>query len=188
MNAEKNIEKVFSVLEKIAGTIILLLAVLTVVNVIMRRLFNLPIFGVTEIVEYGTLLAMCLAAGNSSFKRVHPSVNILVDRLKKRTRYIVSAFVDGICALVMSYTGIGLIPNALTSISESRVTESLGIPYSIVYGLIIICVLAVAVAYLLLVFFDIRAFAKKEPNLNLIEKNGADINIDSTLGDKHKTN
>jgi len=154
MGEKSKIIKFFEILEKIACFIIFALACLTVINAIARRAFNTPIYGVTEIVEYGTLAAICLAAGNATLNRVHPAVSLLTNKLKPRTALAVLLCTDFVSLAVLLYVGIGLVPNVAAAATGGRVTDSLGISYGIVYGLVVLCIFVVAAAYVLLMGRD----------------------------------
>lgn len=159
MKTRASIDSVFVLLEKVAGIIILLLVILTAVNVVARRAFNLPIFGITEIVEYGMLAAICLASANASFQREHPSVSLVTGLLSEKARTRVQFMVDFACMAVLSYVGAGLLPNIFSSESMQRVTESLGVPYVLVYVLIDLCIFVVALAYGLLAWRGAKELA-----------------------------
>lgn len=52
---EKTMNQIWGVTTHISNLFLFALMMLVVINVIARRLFNAPIFGVTELVCYGSL-------------------------------------------------------------------------------------------------------------------------------------
>ncbi|MEA4954519.1 MAG: TRAP transporter small permease [Pseudoflavonifractor sp.] len=173
MRTRKVISTIYKYTEYIGCAIIALLAFLVVLNVITRRFFSLPIFGITEIVQYGTLAAISLAAANTTYLRNHPSVSILVDLLKPKAKSLTCAVTELISMGMLGYVGWNLIPNTVKEFNGFRTTESLFIPYWVISAMILFCILSVMVTELILMITDIVAAVKPETYVD--EKKGLSL-------------
>lgn len=84
------------------GAICLMVMMFWVVaDVIMRGLFNRPIIGSYEIVEYMMVAFVFMSFAHAQFCRVHICVPVVVEKLSPRTRAAVDAF-TGIVTLGMA--------------------------------------------------------------------------------------
>lgn len=184
MRTRKIISTIYKYTEYIGCAIIALLAFLVVLNVITRRFFSLPIFGITEIVQYGTLAAISLAAANTTYLRNHPSVSILVDLLKPKAKSLTYAVTELISMSMLGYVGWNLIPNTVKEFNGFRTTESLFIPYWIISAMILFCILSVMVTELILMITDIVAAVKPETYVD--EKKGLSLEGSNAIEEAKK--
>lgn len=155
MQTKNIIKDVFRWMEYAGCAIIAILVIAVVLNVISRQL-GYPLFGITELVQYGTLAAISLAAANTTYLRSHPSVGILVDAFGVRGKAIASIITDLISAAILGYIGWNLLPAAIKEFQGFRTTESLFIPYWIINALILFCIFSVMLCLLILTVFDIQ--------------------------------
>jgi TRAP-type C4-dicarboxylate transport system permease small subunit len=82
---------------RIAGGLALVgMMMLTVVDVILRRVFNSPIFGSVDIVGFMAVIVLACAMPYTHSQRGHVGVNLLVQRLSSRTQ----AAIDSITSLI----------------------------------------------------------------------------------------
>lgn len=154
MKTKNIIRDIFHWMEYAGCAIIAILVVFVVLNVISRQL-GYPIFGITELVQYGTLAAISLAAANTTYLRSHPSVGILIDTFGVRGKAIASIITDLISAAILGYVGWNLLPTAIKEFQGYRTTESLFIPYWIINALILFCIFSVMLCLVILAVFDI---------------------------------
>lgn len=176
MQALRNItEKLSKLLNSIALVLLFFTAAITVINVISRAAFNAPIFGVTELVQYGVLAAVALAAPFGTLNHCHPTVDILVDALPVKVRNGFRVFTNVMTMVFFGVFAVKLWPFLIDMIHSHRVTESLFIPYWIINAFIELCMISVFIVELILCvehiyllskgkndFKDIDAGAEKE--------------------------
>ena len=160
----KMIGKILQDAEYVSCVILAFLAVLIGINVLSRRFFNAPIYGSTELVQYGTLAAICFASANTTWRREHPCVGLLIDALKPRGRSIARMLTDLASAVILAICGINLIPFFVEQVVSARVTETLYIPYWIISGLILFAIFTVMLVMAALTIYDVIAIVKPETN------------------------
>ena len=106
------------------GSLALLLMMLwTVGDVLLRFLFNRPILGSYEVVEYCMVTFVFMAFAYAQFAKAHIRVPILLERLSPRGRSLLEAANS---VIVLAMGGVMAWGALLQSISqyESRVTSS----------------------------------------------------------------
>ena len=77
--------------------------VIIIANVVMRRFFNAPIFGSTEIIRYLGLSTACFAIVENEWSDGNITLTLLLDMMPKKMREIFMAvgFAVAACALVL---------------------------------------------------------------------------------------
>jgi C4-dicarboxylate transporter, DctM subunit len=86
------------------GWILLLLMLLTVLNVILRYFFKLPIVGAFELTQFMMALVCLLAFAYATLKKMHVIVTVLTSRFSKKVQEIIGTigyFVSfALCAII----------------------------------------------------------------------------------------
>ncbi len=176
MKTKKVIGTITSVGEYAAAAIMAFLAVLIGINVISRRFFNAPIYGSTELVQYGTLAAISLAAANTTLRREHPCVGLVVDALPPVGKSILRMITDCVCTVLLGLVTINLWPYFMEQYQSPRTTETLFIPYWIISGMILFCIFTVALVMLYHTIVDITNIVKPET----YEEHAAEISLEGS--------
>jgi len=134
------------ILNYVSLVIITFLMFLTTGEVICRYFFNYPIPGHHEIVE------LCVPAiaffGMAHLQRLegHIRVDVLIDRLKGRSRYLTEALLNLLCLTILVFIAIATFKNTLqAAFYIGEVTENLLIPtwpfrFSITLGSTALCI------------------------------------------------
>jgi TRAP-type C4-dicarboxylate transport system permease small subunit len=100
----------------IAGSMILVMMVVTTIDVIGRDVFNMPLFGAFEMTEI--LMGLVIFAGmpGTTAAREHITVNLIENFVSKRVRFCQTGLGDLLCAGVAGvmawriyWRGVGLI-------------------------------------------------------------------------------
>ena len=147
----KRVTKVFdmvtTVFIRISSVILIALVVLMIVNVIGRKLFNSPISGTIELVQYGILICIGLAISRTGFEDRQLSVTMIQELLPAKGRAVLKCFCSCVAgllfgSLIINY--IRVIPKALQS---GRVSDVMHIPYYLIYYLLIVAMFLVAVTF-----------------------------------------
>lgn len=101
-------DRLLNVMAAVTGTIIVLVMVAVCVNVIMRYVFNRPITGVEEITEYLLLYVTFIGTAWLLREGGHVRVDILLNRVKPRTRVflgVVSSLIGVLICGVLTWYG-----------------------------------------------------------------------------------
>ena len=111
--------------------------IVTMVNIIGRTLFNAPISGAVEIIEYGFMLAIAVVMASTGFENKHVSVDLVTMNLGpkgKKAFYIFGSLCGVIAFGIIAYL---CLTDAITyTTGTSRLTETLHLPYSVLYFII----------------------------------------------------
>ncbi|MBR2880313.1 MAG: TRAP transporter small permease, partial [Oscillospiraceae bacterium] len=126
MNNKKNIvDRLTMFFTRISSVVLLILIIIMVVNVIGRRLFNAPISGTIELVEYGMLVCIALAISRTGFEGRQLSVTMVQELLPAKARAIVKCICNAVAGALFGsliFKFISVLPSA---ISSGRVSDVL---------------------------------------------------------------
>ena len=133
----KSFGKSAAFLEYIACTFIMVSAVITLANILMRLIFKSPIYGTMELVQYGVLLSICFGLPSCTLHQVHAKVTFLVDALSKTGRAIMLTFVNLISIILFSVISYKLFDSVAAVLKNGKTTDVFKVPYQYVYFAII---------------------------------------------------
>jgi len=147
-NKKSIVDTVTLIFVRISSVILVALVLLMIINILGRRLFNRPISGTVELVQYGMLACMALAVSRTGFEGRHLSVSLLLEILPKKARGIwecICQLIAGVIfgSLVIAYSRA--LPESLVS---GRVSDILHIPYYINYIILVIAMVIVCLSFL----------------------------------------
>ena len=127
-----NVMKYFNkALEIICIFIFAFIVVVGAYQIITRYVFNAPSTKSEELLTYSFTWLALLSASLVFGKREHMAMTFLYDKLAENKKRIVSVINE---ILVLVYGGI-----AITRLTATQVTASLGIPMSYVYAVVPLC-------------------------------------------------
>lgn len=129
------VEQLSKAMNVIAGIALTFMMLLTVVDVILRRLGR-AIPGTYELVAFSGVIVIGFALAYTTLVRAHVFVDMVTEKLKVRTRKIVLVFtkVVGIAFFIM--LGINLIKDGFNLIQTGELSPTLQFPfYPIAFGL-----------------------------------------------------
>jgi TRAP-type C4-dicarboxylate transport system permease small subunit len=93
-------DRLIDFLAVVAAILLIFGFVATLTEVTMRYLFNRPIQGVVEVVEYSLLWITCLVATWVLREEGHVSVDVALNQLTPRARAVLTSITSALCALV----------------------------------------------------------------------------------------
>ena len=147
----KRITKVFdsltTVFVRISSVILIALVILMIVNVLGRKLFNSPISGTIELVQYGILICIGLAISRTGFEDRQLAVTMIQELLPAKGRAILKCICNCVAGVLFGsliFNYIRVIPKAMDS---GRVSDVLHIPYYLIYYLLIVAMFLVAITF-----------------------------------------
>jgi TRAP-type C4-dicarboxylate transport system permease small subunit len=155
-------------LENISGVLLTFVVGVSLLNVFTRALFNSPIYGSIEIVQYGVLSAMCLALPASTLYGSHASVTLFIDALPfvwKKTVIIAT----NLAGIVLFSLITAHMYGPMTEIMfRGRTTDVLKVPYYLVHVAIM---LGIALMVCVLIYqLIVAVFMKNEDPKKLTEQ------------------
>ncbi len=144
----------------ICGILMCIVVGLVVANIILRTLFNSPIKGTVEYVQYLVLFIAVMVIGRTCFQDKHIYVTILTEKIPYKARMIIYAVGRFLCAAVlclMSYQMYKNIPENM-----KRVTETIKLPYYLVFVVMGIGMALAALSFVLQGSFYLEDLSKKK--------------------------
>lgn len=100
--ADRYIRGITTALAWVAAAVIVIMSLLVAINVISRSLFNRPIPGIFEIVEYGLVWITFLGAAWLLRQDGHVRLDVLITRLGPRSGRIVNGAIYLISAVILA--------------------------------------------------------------------------------------
>jgi TRAP-type C4-dicarboxylate transport system permease small subunit len=123
-----NANKIWKAESAIAGILLVFNMLLIVVNIILRRFFNAPIFGTTELVRYMSLCVASLALAENEWLDGNIKMNLLFEIMSQKTRDILILFGNVACSIIFLLISYLLILQAISKFAKVDVSMELGLP------------------------------------------------------------
>lgn len=95
------VKKTSKGLENIAAAILFITAMLIIVNVISRRVFNAPVHGAIDIILFFTTVFIGLSLAYCAVRNGHIYISILTDRLPKPVQKVIDIIIGTISAVFL---------------------------------------------------------------------------------------
>lgn len=125
---EKAMQGVGKVLSAIAGTSLAMMMFLMAADVVCRYLFNSPIPGALELVEYMMAITIPLSIAFCAAQRSHVAVEMIVERLPYPVRVGVSIIVTSLMILFVAIVSRQSFLNIIDSYQSNITSAVLHIP------------------------------------------------------------
>jgi TRAP-type C4-dicarboxylate transport system permease small subunit len=124
----------------IAGVVLILMAIITLVDVIMR-IFGSPVPGTYEIVMYMGVAVTGFALPRASMKKANVFVDLLVEKLSKTPQMILKVITRLLVCIMFLITAYYFIQMGMSFVATKSVTMTLRVPfYPVVFGMAVSCV------------------------------------------------
>ena len=168
---KKYYEKVNNCFTLVGGIITFALCLLLVVNILCRGILNDPIDSAVETVQYGMLLAVCLAIGKATYDDGHIKVELLFTVLPDKVGRILKLIVQVLSAAVCAFF-VYVIGGSISDVKATgRESDILGIPQYVVYLVLTIGIALVVISLLFRIVEIIKSFRTSSEEES-IEKGG----------------
>ncbi len=129
------VEQLSKFMNVIAGIALTFMMMLTVVDVILRRMGK-AIPGTYELVAFSGVIVVGFALAYTSFVRAHVFVDLVIDKLGIHSKKLVLVFTKLVGVAFFIMLGINLIRDGLTLIDTGELSPTLQFPfYPIAFGL-----------------------------------------------------
>lgn len=167
---KNSMDKIWKISTYISNVFLFAIMVLVVVNVIARRIFNAPIFGVTELVCYGSLASAAFGLAQNEWMDGNVRMTLIFEHVKGRVADIINLIVCLVGFGGFTYVSYFLIMQAINKSASGQVSSELRFSMTIVTGvlaagfvLVTLSMLAKAVLYAMkLKNTDYSALSEKE--------------------------
>ena len=121
--------KVWHACTLIAGIFMAISAAIIILNIVLRRFFNLPIYGSTEMVQYLGLAISSFAVVQNEWGDGNITMALFVDMIRSRkARYLLNAVELLIEAVIFTVIDWLLFRDVLTKFSGGNLTSDLKFP------------------------------------------------------------
>lgn len=118
-----------AIMNFIAGAGIFLVMVVVVLNIILRALFNKPIDGTYEIVQYGILLAVSLGLADNELADGNVMVSFLLEKMKPKRANIFSIVMNVVSLVTMAFITYNQFQMVITKYQNKAASAILLIPH-----------------------------------------------------------
>jgi TRAP-type C4-dicarboxylate transport system permease small subunit len=125
----KIINSVSRVLNDISGVSLALVVVVVTYNTIARRTFVGPFLGTYEFASYLTGISMALALAWNQLKRVNIEVDLVIGRLSKRGRAIISCIINPIAIILFLVVTWSLFQYGFETMENKEVSWTMNWPF-----------------------------------------------------------
>jgi TRAP-type C4-dicarboxylate transport system permease small subunit len=119
-------------MNSIAALGLFTIAVVVVLNILMRILFNRPFMGTYEIVQYGLLLAVSLALADNELADGNVMVSFFLEKMKPKTANIFNIVTAGMGILIMGFVTWNQWRMILQKFSNNAASSILKLPHWII--------------------------------------------------------
>ncbi len=131
-------DKVWRATSLVASVFLLFNMCLIIANIIMRRFFNAPIFGSTEIVSYASLITASLALAQNEWFGGNIQMTLVIDILPERVSKYIVFIVNIVCSCAFVFITYLLKNAAVKQFAAGDYTQDLKLPLYIFYILLAI--------------------------------------------------
>jgi TRAP-type C4-dicarboxylate transport system permease small subunit len=172
--------RILRVFALVASCTMTLTMALIILNVVLRRFFNAPIFGATEIVCYASLVTASFALGQNEWVDGNIRMTLLLEKLSVEKGYVLSFVINVITTVAFVLFTYLLAQKAIGNYQKNDISFDLHFPVwvpamilSVGFGILAVTMAVKALAYLYSIRFghawDFRALAITQAGDDLLE-------------------
>lgn len=144
----KILDKGSRVITTVASALLIIIAVIVLANILMRAIFNRPLAGTVEVVQYGMMTCAALILCRTGFQQRHVAVTLLVDALPKRAGSVLKMITSLISFVVFAYISVSDFLEAPKMAATGRVSDVLKLPTHYLYTIMAVGFLFAAIVFL----------------------------------------
>ena len=144
----KTMNKIWGVTTQISNLFLFVIMMLVVVNVIARRVFNSPVFGVTELVCYGSLASAAFGLAQTEWLDGNVRMTLILERTSVKFGCFLNLIVNIIGLLGFAYVSYFLVLQAFTKLSNGQLSSEIRFPMYIVTGILAVGFILLTLAIL----------------------------------------
>lgn len=126
--SEKILHKAIHIASKAGQVILMAMVLLTITDIILRRLFNHPLSGSLEISQMMLVIVVFFSIAYSGIKKSHVTIDALTSRFSRKIQAVLNSIMGILSVLLFSAMGWGSIVLAMQKLENQSVTGMLPIP------------------------------------------------------------
>lgn len=164
---EKAMNRIWEATTYLSNIFLFAIMMIVVVNVVARRLFNAPIFGVTELACYGSLASAAFGLAQTEWMDGNVRMTLILESTSAKFGCFLNLIVNFVGLCGFSYVSYFLVLQAFSRLSNGQLSSELRFPMYIVTGilalgflLLTLAILAKLILYILRIknkFYSIEA-------------------------------
>ena len=128
--------RAWEITTNISNIFLFLLMMLVVVNIIARRLFNAPIFGVTELVCYGSLAAASFGLAQNEWMDGNVRMTLILEKTGAKFGCWLNLITNIVGLLGFSFVSYHLVQQVGEKFANGQLSSELNFPMFIVTGVL----------------------------------------------------
>ena len=130
-------------------------SLIVIVNIILRRFFNAPIYGATEIVRYLSLFTASFAIADNEWVDGNVNMLLIVDALPEKTRKWVLCAANFVTSIGFGIVDWLLIQQTIRRFFDQTATTEIGLPLWIPNAVLTLgfCTLTIVIAAKAIIWF-----------------------------------
>lgn len=145
----------------ISELFLFVLMILVIVNVVMRRFFNAPIFGVTELVCYASLASASFGLAQTEWHDGNVRMTLVMEKTNAKFSTYLNLIINIIGTISFAFVAYLLVIQAINRSSQHQVSTELKIPMYIVTGILALGFVLLLIALIAKVIFYILRIKNK---------------------------
>ena len=126
--SEKVLHRVTSIFSKVGQVILMVMVLLTILDVILRRIFNHPLSSSLELSQVMLVIVVFSSVAYCGIKRSHVRIDALTSRFSPKIQAILNCITGLFGVLLFGAMGWGSIVLAMDKMANNSVTGILPIP------------------------------------------------------------
>ena len=121
-------KKIFGITNLFAGICFFSVMVLILANIIMRKLFNLPIMGTVELVGLLTATGIGFSLAHCEMNNGNVAMTIITDRLNAKTQHIIEVLINSISLSFWAVVAWRIFIYGSSSLKSGWVSSTASVP------------------------------------------------------------
>lgn len=102
--------------------------VFVIFNIVMRRFFNMPVFGATEVIRYGMLFCASFAIIENEWVDGNVSMLLFLEKMTHKTRQFVLFIMNAFSTFGVGFVAYLMIMQAIQRVADHQATPALNFP------------------------------------------------------------
>jgi TRAP-type C4-dicarboxylate transport system permease small subunit len=152
-----------------------------VVNVLLRRFMNAPIFGSTEIVCYSVLVVSSFAMAQCEWVDGNIRMGLFLESIKNaKTRNIILTIINVVCTIGLVIISLLLAYQVVTKFAHGDASISLHVPMWAMYAILLLGFILLTICFLVKViinfhtirtgvYYNLKQYAKEKSGEDMLE-------------------
>jgi TRAP-type C4-dicarboxylate transport system permease small subunit len=143
------VKVIIRIVNAVGAAFLVCMMLLVVADVSLRFLFNRPVEGSFELVEFMMAIVVCMGMAYCGMKRGHTTVEFLVSRFSEKTQHLIDGFNSLVSAVLFALISWGSVGQALMLKESESITTVLEIPLYPFLWVLAVCSGLLGIVFLL---------------------------------------